>query len=425
MPILTTGNTFVDGNQVTALKLNDAVNLAAFTSGAVDAVTTVLSSGAVSVKDGGITAAKLATGVNGALFIGNGTGFTNTTLTASTSIAVTNASGAITLSVADSGITAAKLATGVNGALFIGNGTGFTNTTLTAGAGITVTNASGAITLSVADGGITAAKIASGAVTAAKLESGVNGALFIGNGTGFTNAILTADAGFSITNGSGSIALGVSTSGITTAKLADAGVTTIKLADANVTTAKLANLNVTAAKLESGTDGQLFIGNGSGFTKATLTAGSDITITNASAGITIAATAPSTLSSISAANTYAGTLNNDLVLGTGNGFAGVTLTVGKWLVTGNVTVRSSTGTTIRLVPVFWDGTTEYSCSTGVETSDLSIRFSVPASAIMTVASGTRAIVYKIKTGGGGETIDAGTTFGSSSVITAVRLTETP
>ena len=405
MAILTTGNTFVNGDQVTALKLNDAVNLAAFTSGAVDAVTTVLSSGAVSVKDGGITAAKLATGVNGALFIGNGTGFTNTTLTASTSIAVTNASGAITLSVADSGITAAKLATGVNGALFIGNGTGFTNTTLTAGAGITVTNASGAITLSVADGGITAVKIANGAVTASKLDTGVNGALFIGNGTGFTNAILTADAGFSITNGSGSIALGVATSGITTAKLA--------------------NLNVTAAKLESGTDGQLFIGNGSGFTKATLTAGSDITITNASAGITIAATAPSTLSSISAANTYAGTLNTDLVLGTGNGFAGVTLTVGKWLVTGNVTVRSSTGTTIRLVPVFWDGTTEYSCSTGVETSDLSTRFSVPASAIMTVASGTRAIVYKIKTSGAGETIDAGTTFGSSSVITAVRLTETP
>lgn len=182
---------------------------------------------------------------------------------------------------------------------------------------------------------------------------------------------------------------------------------------------------ITAAKLESGSNGQLFIGNGTGFTKATLTAGSDMTITNGSGTITIAATAPSTLSSISAANTYAGALNNDLVLGTGNGFAGVTLTVGKWLVTGSVTIRSSTGTTIRLIPVFWDGTTEYSCSTGVETSDLSIRFSVPTSAIMTVASGTRAIVYKIKTSGSGETIDAGTTFGSSSVITAVRLTETP
>ena len=296
MAILTTGNTFVDGNQVTALKLNDAVNLAAFASGAVNnAQGTAIASNAIIVIDGGITAAKLATGVNGALFIGNGTGFTNTTL--------------------------------------------------------------------------------------------------------------TADAGFSITNGSGSIALGVSTSGITTAKIASGA--------------------VTEAKLESGSNGQLFIGNGTGFTKATLTAGAGVTITNASASISIAVTSPSTLSSISAANTYAGTLNTDLVLGTGNGFAGVTLTVGKWLVTGSVTIRSSTGTTIRLIPVFWDGTTEYSCSTGVETSDLSIRFSVPASAIMTVSSGTRAIVYKIKTSGAGETIDAGTAFGSSSIITAVRLTETP
>ncbi len=182
---------------------------------------------------------------------------------------------------------------------------------------------------------------------------------------------------------------------------------------------------ITAAKLETGSNGQLFIGNGTGFTKTTLTAGSDITITNASASITIAATAPSTLSSITTAVTYGGTLNTDLVLNTGNGFAGVTLTVGKWLVTGSVTIRSSTGTTIRLIPVFWDGTTEYSCSTGVESADLSVRFSVPTSAIMTVASGTRAIVYKIKTSGAGETIDAGTVFGSSSVINAVRLTETP
>lgn len=46
---------------------------------------------------------------------------------------------------------------------------------------------------------------------------------------------------------------------------------------------------VTASKLESASNGQLFIGNGSGFTKATLTAGSNITITNSSGGITIAA----------------------------------------------------------------------------------------------------------------------------------------
>ena len=69
----------------------------------MDSTTTSLSSGAIIVKDGGITAAKLATGVNGALFIGNGTGFTNTTLTAGAGIAVTNASGAITVSAASLG----------------------------------------------------------------------------------------------------------------------------------------------------------------------------------------------------------------------------------------------------------------------------------------------------------------------------------
>ena len=99
MAILTTGNTFADGNQVTATKLNLAVTGALFVDGqATDGTTTYVNGTAISVKDGGITAAKLATGVNGALFIGNGTGFTNTTLTAGAGIAVTNASGAITVS---------------------------------------------------------------------------------------------------------------------------------------------------------------------------------------------------------------------------------------------------------------------------------------------------------------------------------------
>ena len=104
MAILTTGNTFVDGNQVTATKLNLAVTGALFVDGqATDGTTTYVNGTAISVKDGGITAAKLATGVNGALFIGNGTGFTNTTLTAGAGIAVTNASGAITVSAATLG----------------------------------------------------------------------------------------------------------------------------------------------------------------------------------------------------------------------------------------------------------------------------------------------------------------------------------
>ena len=62
MAILATGNTFATGDSVTATTLNNAVNNATFASGAVDSSTTQLSGGAIIVKDGGITAAKLSTG---------------------------------------------------------------------------------------------------------------------------------------------------------------------------------------------------------------------------------------------------------------------------------------------------------------------------------------------------------------------------
>jgi len=103
MAVLITGNTFANGNQVTATTLNAAVNSATFASGAVDTISTSLSSGAIIVKDGGVTAAKLETATNGQLFIGNGTGFTKATLTAGAGVAITNASAAITISAATLG----------------------------------------------------------------------------------------------------------------------------------------------------------------------------------------------------------------------------------------------------------------------------------------------------------------------------------
>ena len=62
MPILSTGNTFATGDNVTATMLNNAVNLAAFANDAVDNATTQLSGSSIIVKDGGITPPKLSTG---------------------------------------------------------------------------------------------------------------------------------------------------------------------------------------------------------------------------------------------------------------------------------------------------------------------------------------------------------------------------
>ena len=62
MPVLSKGTTFATGDAPTATTLNNLVDNATFASGAVDDATTQLSGGAVIVKDGGITPAKLSTG---------------------------------------------------------------------------------------------------------------------------------------------------------------------------------------------------------------------------------------------------------------------------------------------------------------------------------------------------------------------------
>ena len=71
MAILTSGTTFVANTQISATDLNNAVNASTFTSGAVDNSTTQLSSGAIIVKDGGITAAKITSASSAWTFIGS------------------------------------------------------------------------------------------------------------------------------------------------------------------------------------------------------------------------------------------------------------------------------------------------------------------------------------------------------------------
>jgi hypothetical protein len=62
MAAISKGTTFATGDQVTALKLNNLVDNSTFAAGAVDNTSTQLSSGAIIVKDGGVTTAKLNDG---------------------------------------------------------------------------------------------------------------------------------------------------------------------------------------------------------------------------------------------------------------------------------------------------------------------------------------------------------------------------
>jgi hypothetical protein len=86
--------------------------------------------------------------VDGILEIKTGSGAGTTAVTVSTGQVVTLAN-ALPIASGGTGLTS----TPANGALDIGNGTGFTRTTLSAGSGITITNGAGSISIAASGGG--------------------------------------------------------------------------------------------------------------------------------------------------------------------------------------------------------------------------------------------------------------------------------
>jgi len=131
-----------------------------------------------------------------------------------------------------------------------------------------------------------------------------DGQLLIGNSTGntLTKASLTAGSGVSITPGAGSIEIAFTGSGTGTVTSVAASVPSVfSITGSPITTSGTLAMTYSGTALPvanggtgqtSYTDGQLLIGNSTGntLTKTTLTAGTGITVTNASGSITIAST---------------------------------------------------------------------------------------------------------------------------------------
>jgi uncharacterized protein (TIGR02145 family) len=151
----------------------------------------------------------------------------------------------------------------------------------------------------IADNAVTTAKVANANVTLAKLENLSPGAIIVGNSSNRpTTVSISGDAVLSPTG-----ELIVTTGAITTSKIATSAVATASIADGAITNAKVTDVAATKitgtlAVANGGTglsttpsNGQLDIGNGTGFTRATLTAGTGISITNTSGAVTIANTA--------------------------------------------------------------------------------------------------------------------------------------
>jgi hypothetical protein len=229
-----------------------------------------------------------------------------------------------------------------NGALNIGNGTGFTRATLTAGTAISVTNGSGSIT--IANTGVTSFT----SNTGLSANVSATGAVTVTN-TGVLSAAGTA--GQVLVNGtSGSAQTGAltltlpqsiaTTSAPTFANITDSGLT----AGGAVYAGTSGLLQSTAAM----TNGQLLIGStGASPVAAALTAGTAISVTNASGSITIANTGVTSnvagtgisVSGATGAVTITNTGVTSIVAGTGISVSGAT---------GAVTINSTGVTSVGL-----------------------------------------------------------------------------
>lgn len=187
MAILSKGATIVADTQVSATNLNNLVDAATFVSGAVDGTTTQLSGGAIIVKDGGITPAKLSTG--GPSWTGGGTlsatAFSGP-LTGNVTGNVSGSSGSTTGNAATA--TALATARAINGVSFDGT------------AAITVTAAAGTLTGATLASGVTASSLTSvGTLGSLTVTNPITGSVTGSSGSTTGNAA-TATKIASITN---------------------------------------------------------------------------------------------------------------------------------------------------------------------------------------------------------------------------------
>ena len=266
-----------------------------------------------------------STPANGALDIGNGTGFTRTTLTQGTNIAITNSAGSISIAVSGT----PSFATSVTTPIVYGGTASSSSLTLQSTSGVGTTDT---ILFKVGNNGATTAmSIASGGtVTIGTLSltnplgvaSGgtglsatpLNGQIDIGNGTNFTRTTISSGTGVSVTNGAGTITI------------ANTGVTS----------------NVAGTGISvSGATGAVTITN-SGVTS--IVAGSGITISGATGAVTISSASGSNVSSISFGSTgltpatsTTGAVTVAGTLAVANGGTGVTTSTG----TGNNVLSAS------------------------------------------------------------------------------------
>jgi hypothetical protein len=371
---------------------------------------------------------------NGQLLIGStGAAPTLATLTAGSGVAITNGAGSITItatgtagvstfSAGTTGLTPA-LATSdaitlagtlsranggtglstapTNGQLLIGNGTTYTLNNITAGTGITITNGAGTITIAASGGGggvttfsagttgFSPASPQSGAITLTgtlSIGSGgtgltatpSNGQLLIGNGSGYTLNTITGGTGITVTNNAGTITISAVISNPVTSfsggstGLSPASPTTGAITLGGILSTGFGGTGTTSTP----TNGQLLIGNGSGYTLNTISAGTAISVVNNAGTISINNTGVTALT--------AGT-GVSISSSTGN----VTVSATSNLATSGFCARLIADVTIStpnsIIDTSWSTTGNGRWNTGSNFNTLTGIYTVPATGIYNVS----------------------------------------
>lgn len=239
---------------VTSVDVSGGTTGVTFTGGPITTSGTITMSGTLNVSNGGTGIT--TTPANGALLIGNGTGYTSANLTAGSNITITNASGAITIAATGGGtgtVTSVAASGGTTGLTFSGSPITTSGTLTLAG------------TLAVANGGT------------GLTSTPANGALDIGNGSGFTRTTLTAGSGVSITNGAGSITISATGgTGTVTSVAASGGTTGLTFSGSPITSSGTLTLGGTLAVANGGTGATTLTGYVKGSGTSALTASSTI-----------------------------------------------------------------------------------------------------------------------------------------------------
>ncbi len=259
------------------------------------------------------TGLPLSTGVTGTLPLANGgTGAALTDPNADRILFWDDSAGAMTFLTAGTGLSISGTtitATGSGGTVTSVGGTGTVN-------GITLTGtvtSSGSLTLGGTLSGVSLSTQVTGTLPVANGGTGqtsyTNGQLLIGNTSGNTlaKATLTAGSGISITNGAGSITIATTGGGGTVTSVSGTGTVNGITLTGTVTSSGNLTLGGTLSGVSlstqvtgtlpignggtgltaTPTNGQIDIGNGTGFTRTTISAGSGISVTNGSGSITV------------------------------------------------------------------------------------------------------------------------------------------